>query len=885
MNINTKNSIPDIAAMLASSAAEVARYLLPNGTMIGKHWCVGSVDGEVGQSLKVNVQGNNLGYWKDFAGNDNEQGDLVELWSRARGVVKKIALQEINAYLGISCSKPSSLRIVADEIPDKPVLAVKPISREYHQALKSNLAKSDEAMAYLRGEKRGLELPTINHFGLGLSSAYKRADGLVTSDALVAPMRSLSNEIFLNKSAYICVPNLSQNPLDKNGWMKGVPQSYYSDVLQRQRILFVCEGLKDVWRHWQALSEADMTDQILLISSTHGSAFPSEWKSNQFWKPWDRIYLGHDNDNAGNKIVERLLEFIGREVHRIEVPMELGKDWTDFWQNGGTIEDFRILLDEAPVASGATVESQNAPQDEVRRIGRFSHTPVDINGAYVNGHLYYPAETHVIKKDEESGQIVERLETIVIRSDRTVHRATYAPAPPGTPLHQRVLKLTDGTVIEKEPRVGKNRTWDYESIQRYLNQKSATRHLNSIVVDVIEVLRQSIWLPYDEDYIALALTVPVTFLQSVFKSVPLLLLNGPAGSGKSQTGNVMARLCANGTVIGQVSAASAARLIDETRGFVVLDDVESIAAKAGKDVQVNELVQALKVSYNKHTAVKYWTDVKTMKTERLDFFGVKLLSNTLGADAILGSRMIRIQTRKMPEGMQSTVRDFSPEDLVRLRALRNELHTWAFQEVTKVEAAYKKVHANKTDRQAEIAAPLRTMASLIGDTAITNQLEAALARQHIQERNVNDDPVVTLKEAVQNLIKQGFDTVTLTHIRLEMRALFDDNYGMSNLSEIPEWDRPEWLGRQLRSNDLVADQNLGRKRVYGKNLRLVRFSDWVVKELQATHDENGNPVYKTPWKEPEEFCQGCHSCSYRNAGCELRDIRQKEEARSAHALN
>jgi hypothetical protein len=42
-------------------------------------------------------------------------------------------------------------------------------------------------------------------------------------------------------------------------------------------------------------------------------------------------------------------------------------------------------------------------------------------------------------------------------------------------------------------------------------------------------------------------------------------------------------------------------------------------------------------------------------------------------------------------------------------------------------------------------------------------------------------------------------------------------------SEIAEWSKPEWLGRQLRSNDLVADVDLGRKRVYGKNLRLVRF--------------------------------------------------------------
>jgi DNA primase len=67
------------------------------------------------------------------------------------------------------------------------------------------------------------------------------------------------------------------------------------------------------------------------------------------------FFLGQDNDEAGNKIVEHLIEFVGREVRRILVPQELGKDWTDFWQNGGYIEVFRSLLDEAPVASGTKV--------------------------------------------------------------------------------------------------------------------------------------------------------------------------------------------------------------------------------------------------------------------------------------------------------------------------------------------------------------------------------------------------------------------------------------------------------------------------------------------------------------------------------------------------
>lgn len=544
------DTIKDIARQAAHQAESIAKHLFPTGKREGHEWCVGSVAGEAGRSLKIHLTGNKAGVWQDFA-NPEDTGDLVELWARARcNGDKGKALREIRAYLGIrEFDGPSPLKSAAG-------VAAK-IRAEYHQLLKANLANNTKATAYLTGPTRGLDSETIRYFGLGLSEPYTGSDGVTRKDAVVAPMRSPETGAFLKKMAYICVPEVTQNPLDRNGWMKGEPQTYFADVKRKQRFLFVCEGLKDVWRHWQALRKAESIDEFMLISSTHGGAFPAEWKSEAFWSGWEAVYLGQDNDEAGKKIVERLLDFIGREARRVEVPEEFGKDWTDFWQHGGDAEVFRALVDQAPVASGAAVVvSAPAPDSNAPRIGRFSFNLIDINGAYVNGFLYYPTETHIVKRDDDTGSIVERLETVVIRSDRTIHRAVYAPAPPGTPLNKRVLKLTDNTVIEKEPHASSVRTWDYESIDRYIKAKTSTRPLGAILTDVLAALQQAVWLPYEEDYVVLALAVPVTYVQSVFESVPLLLLNGPAGTGKSQTGNTMARLCANGTVIGQVSAAS-----------------------------------------------------------------------------------------------------------------------------------------------------------------------------------------------------------------------------------------------------------------------------------------------------------------------------------------
>jgi hypothetical protein len=873
----SQNDIPDLAARLANQAEAVCRHLLPGGKRVHNEWFIGDVSGAKGDSLRVHLTGDKAGVWMDFA-NPSDTGDLVELWTRARRISKGNAIKEIKDWLGIQNDftppRPRSA-------PKKPPTIMKPISSEYHQMLRSRLSKNKNAMDYLTGPLRGLEIETIKYFGLGLSQPYPKDSATPTSsDAVTAPMISPVTGRYMNRNYYISVPGVTQDSESRKYW--GTPTAtYWAQKREKHTSLFVCEGLKDTWSHWQALSKTGMTAQMMLISSTHGSAFPDEWEKEEFWASWENIYLGQDNDDPGNATAERLLNFVGREVRRVEVPKvpkKVGegntKDWTDFWQNGGTFEDFRKLIDNAPVASAKVVDASSTTSQ--LQMGKCSYNPVDINGAYVRGHLYYPTEILDRKIDEETGQIVERLETLVVRSDRTFHRSHYSPAPKGTPKDKLVLKLSDGTIIEKEPRASSASTWDFESINAYINGRTKTRSLSAIIEDVLSALKQAVWLPREDDYAVLALMVPVTYVQTVFDSVPLILLNGPAGSGKTQTGNTCAKLCANGTVIGLTTAASAARLIDETRGFVVLDDVEAIATRAGKDAQMSEFVQALKVSYNQQTAIKVWTDIKTMRTEKLNFFGVKMLNNTLGADSILGSRMIRIQTREIPKGTDAQLREFSVEDLRKLRRLRNELHVWSFENVQKVDQVYREIYAHKTDRIAEIAAPLRTMAQLVGDPSKSAALERAIERQQNETRlPVIDDPVEILREAVKNIIKQGYSKTTLTHVLLEMRCLLDPNFGMRSTTDIPEWQSPEWVGRQLRCNDFVEETGVMRQRFFGRQLRLVKISDWLVKEV--TQNKEGGQLIVID-KTPEDFCRGCSTCPYQNAGCELQKLRNAGKA-------
>jgi len=740
---------------------------------------------------------------------------------------------------------------------------------------RKRLFKNKAALDYLYG--RGLEDKTIERFFMGLSQEWVNKDsGEKRSDALLCPLRDVDGKL-QNRYVYYNVPGVSVNPLNKNGWMKGEVATYYSDTLTSQKVLFVCEGLKDIWRHWQELLKSDFLTDMILITSTHGSTFPEEWKETVFWSQWDTVYCAQDNDDAGQDMARRIALIAGRDVRRALVPHRFGKDWTDFWQNGGTIELFQETLSQSAIISQEI--------SSVNQTGRVTFDPIDINGAFHNSHLYYPvqtlyreAEKHFDQTGKVVEEIVESLETVVIRSDRTVHTAISSKPRKGAGKDQIVWRLTDGTLIESPPRANPYGTWSWESINAYLAGSNKTRQFGKMLKDVYKHLYASVWLPYPEDYSVLALTVPVTYAQAAFDAVPLFIVNGPAGSGKSQLGIAMSQICANGSVIGQTSAASIARYIDESRGFVVLDDLESLGNKGNnKDANAfSELAQALKLSYNKSTGVKLWTDVKTMKTEKLNFYGVKFINNTQGVDSILGSRMLHIQTRMMPAEARAEFHERQGLSPARLKTLRDELHTWTFENISQVVQVYSELIPGKSDRSEEITAPLKVISAIAGDSEIDSDFKTAIA---MQRRKIirPEDPMEVLWEALRNLVIQGFAWIMPNHLINEMKTLIPRVHDQQSTTQIPEWQQTSWIGRQLRIFDLIDPNVPGKRyRVRGGHLRAFPVHPRILREVNEWALEQGVEIRASGSSAPESFCQNCLTCIYCGSGC---DMMQNEDAR------
>jgi len=89
--------VAKLKVQLVERMQEVADFLLPNGQLIDMQWTCGSVKGEPGQSLKLELYGAKAGLWKDFA--EDEGGDVIKLWQLARDVDFKTTLMEIDQFL------------------------------------------------------------------------------------------------------------------------------------------------------------------------------------------------------------------------------------------------------------------------------------------------------------------------------------------------------------------------------------------------------------------------------------------------------------------------------------------------------------------------------------------------------------------------------------------------------------------------------------------------------------------------------------------------------------------------------------------------------------------------------------------------------------------
>lgn len=287
----------EISHRMASDAASIAAYLLPNGKKAGPEWKAGSVNGEEGGSLSVRLTGTKAGVWKDFQAGTG--GDLLDLWAAVRGQSIGEALAEVKQYLGIR-----------DSMPERQ-------AKTYTTPAKPKTTAPAKALDWLAG--RGLTDATIQAF---------KVREVQRNGQPWALFPYLRDGVYVNGKY--------RNPDDKKGMQQekdAEPCLFGWHLIDpKARTVAIAEGEIDAMTLHQAGIPA---------LSVNAGAGNHQWIEND-WSRLERfseILVCFDNDEPGDKGAAEVIKRLGMERCK---RMRVGaKDANQWLQDGATPEAFR----------------------------------------------------------------------------------------------------------------------------------------------------------------------------------------------------------------------------------------------------------------------------------------------------------------------------------------------------------------------------------------------------------------------------------------------------------------------------------------------------------------------------------------------------------------
>jgi twinkle protein len=325
------NNFKHVSAMLAQRAEEVARYLLPEGKRKGSELCVGSVEGEAGESLKVCLTGAKAGVFSDFATGD--KGDLIDLWALIRKITPVKALKEAEQYLGVP---PVKFEAYRPKNFIKPSIKITPLSDQ------------SPVMQYLINDRK-LTIETLQSFQIGEKGR-----------SYVIPYVREGQTTFVKHIGLDRVDGKKQIHVTKDcepclfGWHM---------VPGNSRAVRICEGEIDAMSLYQYGLPA------LSVPFGAGAGDKQKWVEYEFDRlsAFDEIFLCFDMDEKGSQAINELVKRLGR--HRCRVVKLPFNDANECLQKGVTEEEMHKCFNEARTLDPEELKPASSYVDEV--IGEF----------------------------------------------------------------------------------------------------------------------------------------------------------------------------------------------------------------------------------------------------------------------------------------------------------------------------------------------------------------------------------------------------------------------------------------------------------------------------------------------------------------------------------
>lgn len=309
----------EIKQLLSSRAEEVCRELLPGGKRVNHEWVTGDINCGPGSSLKVALDGEKAGYWKDW-GNDAHKGSLIDLWMFTKGINFSEALKQAAAWLHVDLSSPQK------QLYQKPV----PPQKKAASPALLPLAEGDEGWIYLT-EKRGIKPETIKLFGI-----CRTWDG----KAIAFPYRSAEgNRVEMVK--FLQIERLPDG--GKKCWTtaNSQPALFGKETVKSDNgIVVICEGEIDAMTIRQAGFSALSVPYGAKSEGKDGKNPNDPWISHDydFLGKFQEIYLCFDADDPGRKAAAGLAKRLGIQRCRLMRLPEDAKDPNELLMQDRTVE-------------------------------------------------------------------------------------------------------------------------------------------------------------------------------------------------------------------------------------------------------------------------------------------------------------------------------------------------------------------------------------------------------------------------------------------------------------------------------------------------------------------------------------------------------------------
>jgi twinkle protein len=382
--MTTELTPKQLGQKLAERADEFVRPLLPDGVEKGGEWCVGSINGEPGESLKIKLTGDNAGLWKDWA-KDAPGGDLLDLYAGVKRIPLAQAMRECARWLGIEHVTWGKRKQREGVAPEK-------------LASFRRLSDVPEAHAWLIG--RGFSQEVIDRYRI-FADVGKSGKAANVVFPYIMPGRD-------EKAFHLKFRDTRQKQVwTSKGTRKGLYGWHALDPTVRSVMLV--EGEPDV------LAAATYGFQVLGIPNGGGGGRQHEWIETE-WDElvrFDTIFLAIESDGAGMTAIQELAERLGRERCRVvKLPF---KDINHCLLNG--VEKSEIVEGIRSSRSLDPAELRNAGDYVDAVIQRFHPLDKKANGFYApwaslmgRFHFEYGATTIVAGfsghgKTELCGQI------------------------------------------------------------------------------------------------------------------------------------------------------------------------------------------------------------------------------------------------------------------------------------------------------------------------------------------------------------------------------------------------------------------------------------------------------------------------------------------------